>query len=823
MVGLFGDNCNSEDGVFENPTGNFHIDRVPKEPLNNAWTHCDEEIPNYCPPGNNTLDIPIIDKRNFDGTYPIYCHFQFTGILPAGDSHKVLYRVDDGPWIQWAEITSSEAFTEGVNDGWYHWVSTRGPAINMNLYGTYVQFRICVGEIGGPAKGFYFDDLLIWGVQNYTDIGGCPSVDYVIENGDTLNQTDTNGNDIVDQEVDPGRNVTFKLKIWNTGECFIEDLWFEIEGLPDRWTGSNVEFIHPKVDNFIFPNETDHIFIKIIAPKNERASSEFISNPYIINISTHARGSCSSNVIEYYELETIVKEKPAIDVSPDFNNISGARGERFQNNVSIINTGNCVLSYTIETKVRLSVNSHPDGWEVNLNRHGVNLEFEAETKVKITGTIPYDAVAGYYRINIKVSIVKFNISHIIAFTVGVAREYGLELIGDENESDIIEVDPTQPTDREQSVSFYVLNTGNGEDIAKIIIEPENPLDDDWFDMVTEFVELGPTGHPDDKKELVIDFDIPLDAAAGDHDFSVRAVSEKDATGETVTEMKSITIRVLRPDLEFSGVIGFDPVAPVLGETTLISCNLFNNGTAPAANFSVNLFIDEILVGLQRVNLLDADSVLELTPFEYVFSEKKRYSVEIVIDFDANISELNENNNVLEKEVRITAPELEFLQPEITFNVKGEMKNVPLGKYWKFEVVRGTEFSFSIPVENSGDADAKNVRIILVITYFNADGIEAEEIVLEDSFDVIIAGDIVNATFIWKPGKYDTEYEMHFKVESESMLEGEIPSLESYPTLVEQEPETASGERSGFIVAGGVLMILVLMGIGVILFLKKRKS
>ena len=173
-VGLYGDEANATIGIFKNPTGNFHIssvydDRAPAQhSIPNAWGHSSDTT-HTCPSGNNTLDIPTINQNDFDRRYPIYLFFLFNGILADGDHHKLLRRADGGPWELMAEISAAEAGAAGLNDGWFHWVSNyQGeypPAFIMNTEsGTNLDYRIVTGEAGGAAKGFYFDDLFIWGV-----------------------------------------------------------------------------------------------------------------------------------------------------------------------------------------------------------------------------------------------------------------------------------------------------------------------------------------------------------------------------------------------------------------------------------------------------------------------------------------------------------------------------------------------------------------------------------------------------------------------------------------------------------------------------------
>ena len=839
-VGAYGDECNGDGDGFHNPTGSFHIALMHDNPLNKAWTHCDEVIPNYCPPGNNTLDIRTIDQEDFDQRYLIFCQFFFTGVLPAGNSHKMLEKVDDGPWkFSGTEMTAAEAAAAGVGDGWFAWFSQNQqggsyPGMIMNNYGRNVSMRICVGETGGAAKGLYFDDLIIWGVQNYTDDGDFPKIN--------ATEIYLDNEALLTNPVEPGEFVVHQFSVRNNGTATVDRVTFDVEQVPEGWDADDIEFSPSSIDTDIAPGDWGDVEVRFTIPADSRASGDFPSdtelNPYEITFSATATGASDPPPFpaedkKEFSIGMIVSDDPEITVSIDDDNQTGSRGDRLEYVLSIENVGNCELTESRDYEIELKVDNFlAYTWTIEFENDKLEVEYSGVVNVTVFVNLPVDAFAGYYNIIVMASVDGGKISETIPLVAGVEQIFGLEIDLIDEDDTLLEVDPSTGK-LNHSISFEIRNKGNGGDLAKIVIESGDPVDGEWFTMTQDAVELGPVGHLDDEKGFIVEFDIPEEVTYGYHNFSVLAISEKDTSGETVTEKKNITITILRPDLEFSGGIGFDPVAPILGETTLISCNIFNNGTAPAADFTVNLLIDDVLVGWHGVDLLDPDAVLELTPFEYVFSEKREYYVKIVLDPGFNVTEILEDNNVIDTSVEVTTPNLELSQPGITFEVDGEIADLLISDQGFFQVVKGTEYTLTIPVKNSGDADAKNVRVYLLIYHLESNDIELDDSTVTrlkkqltdirvDSFEIIKAGESVSASILWVPEEYGTEYKLYFGVDSTGELEVN-PPLKSYPFVTEPKPETASSGVSAYVYSGGAIIVLLLLGIGVILFLKKRKS
>ena len=362
-VGLYGTECNVSE-VFKNPVGFqiadvFNDQDTPGHSTPKAWSHSNPQT-HICPQGNNTLDYPTIDQTDFDQRYLILSLCFFSGTLPTGDSHKMLERYDNNAWRLGAEISAAEATAAGVNDGWFAWFSQNQqgqsyPGMILNNYGQNVDTRICTGITGGAAKGFYFDDLIIWGLMNYTDVGDFEqilSTGLLMENGDT-NIVDSDGREgIIDQKVDPDEEIEFTLKLTNTGTAPITRVDFDIIDKPDGWTGDNYD--EPASLTFTAQNmfdvaETETFTFTMTPPEDARASVDYSEdeddmkfNPYVITFSATATGvgdptPSPETDMEEFSIEAIVNEKPAIEVTVDTDTMTGAQGAQLEYEITIEN------------------------------------------------------------------------------------------------------------------------------------------------------------------------------------------------------------------------------------------------------------------------------------------------------------------------------------------------------------------------------------------------------------------------------------------------------------------------------------------------------
>ena len=861
-VNQIGDTCDNEVASdFENPSPVFHVTDGFNDPEpdhhsgQKVWAHFNEATHFYTS-GNHTIDTPWIDLNDFNRQYSIWYSNLFSGSLGANDHHKMLLAYDNNQdWILKGDVDA--AANPQISQDWFHFTSGEdypGMFINYMDVRTNVMFRLCVGENGGAVKGYMFDDLEVFGIQNFTDrdgdgLAGVPDfpealyTELKIENADTANIKDSNNNDVIDLEGEPGGNICFNFILTNIGTAPISEITFEVDELPEKWDNVDVEFTPSSITTTLDPRTTKEVEVRVNIPEGSRASADFGENkefnPYIIEFSATAMGSGDpvpdpAKDIENLKIESLVTERPAIEVIAANDNLTAVQGATSEYSITIENTGNCNLTGNMNTEIVLEVRDDPPGlWSVNLHKEKLEIEYGESEEASISVTNPINEKAGYYRSEITISIEEFDIEEVITLITGVDQVYGLELDFKDRNDNAHEVDPAQSHQLFKPITFEINNLGNGEDVARFEVTAKEEEDEDWFDMEGNSITLEPVGGLHAEEDFVIEFTIPEDAVEGDHVFTVKAVSENDETGDTETGEREITFTILRPDLTVSTIFDLEPEEPVLGEETLISTRIFNNGTTTATSFSVYLYItedggEEELVGYQIVNILQKGQLMDLPSFEYVFDEFKEHTIRVEVDpkgvlENGNVTEMDETNNEARKTIMVIAPELEFKKEELV--VEAGLDTLILNDEGNFileKISEETEYSITITVKNDGDSDASKVQVNLKVMYLDGDRNEWKE--TEDNYTIesIKPGKTGTATFTWIPLLWNTQYSIELTVDPEDKIpeSGEKNNDWAPPELFVTPKKS---RENGRIIPGFVLVFLLgaVVITGMLIYYRKR--
>jgi len=692
-----------------------------------------------------------------------------------------------------------------------------------------------------------FDDMEVFGIQNFTDRDGdglpgvpdFPDIPYTklkIENADPANIKDSNNNDVIDLEGEPGSEIIFKFILTNIGTAPISKITFESNELPDNWNNVDVEFIPSSITTTLDPQTTEEVEVKVTIPEDSRASADFGANkefnPYTMEFSATATGAGDPSPdpatdMKTFKIESIVTEQPIIEVRAANDNLTAVQGATSEYSITIENTGNCNLTEDINAEVGITVGNKPLGlWLVNLDVRSLEIEYGESEEITVSITSPINEKAGYFASEIKMTIEDFDIEEIITLTTGVDQVYGLELDFKDRNDNTHEVDPTQSHHLFKPITFEINNLGNGVDIARFEVTAGDSKDDHWVHMEEDTITLEPVGGLHAEEDFVIEFNIPEDAVAGDHLFTVKAISEKDESGDTETGEREITFTILRPDLTVSTMFDFEPEAPVLGEETLISARIFNNGTTTATSFSVYLYIteegeNEEFVGYQLVNILQKGQLMDLPPFEYIFEEFKEYTIRVEVDPEnVNVTEIDETNNEAQTTIMVIAPDLEFKKEEVL--IEAGLDTLILNEEGNFDlekITSQTEYSITITVKNDGDSDASKVQVNLKIMYLDADQNEWKETEDNVTIDSIKAGKTGSATFTWIPGLWATQYSFELTVDPEDKIpeSGENNNKWTPPELF-VTPKKPVKKSPGFEL---IFLVISLVLVGAVLYRKRK--
>ena len=853
IVGLHADECNNTGVAFKDPAGNFRIDDVYNDPapdahsLPNAWCHCDDS--HECPAGNNTLDLPELDQNDFWRVWAIYALFWFTGELPAGDVHKVYQRGDGGEWRTRASITAEEASAGGLADGWFRWATTDRPAMLLNDRSSdNIEVRIAVGEGGGAEKGFYFDDLFIWGYQNYTNVGDIPPTanTYVNLTLETEDTDDVNENGVEELTGEAGGEVEFELTVENNGTADITSIALSVDGKPEGW---DVELEPSSIAVEMNSGDTRQVTATVAISASARSSEDFgddyVYNPYIIKISAEASGQSPGpdwrdDVIpevftDTAEMEVIVTTDPGIALTTAADNLTGPGGSTLEYTISVENTGNCNLTKDIETEVEITVKEKPVGaWTVTLGERDLEIEHDETEDVSLSVKSPVNGHAGYFELVVEFAIEEYEYAETITLTAGVDQEFGLEMELKNDANEAITLDPAEERDRYRLIDFEIRNVGNGIDRVVVEVTPEDPEDKDWFTPPEDAIVLDPAGTKDAEGEFSLELNVPEDAEVGDHRFTVKGISELD--DDTETDEMEIVITVQRPDISPSSDIEFVPSVPVLGEEVSVKLKVYNNGTAPSGRFSVYIYVapdggEEALVFYHQVADVTAGSSVNLPSFKYVFGEYAGYTVRVVADPEGlagdmgNVTEEDETNNEAEVSVKPVAPELVFDKDSLVVEM-GIEEIVLDGGTGAFGITAKETYTLTVTVDNEGDHDAEDVVMNLKILY-QTDAGGRKEAEFNTTVDLIEADENGDFVFRWTPRLHGTDYELSFMIDPE----GDIPESDEDTNDLEpdenlrtsQSPDTGGGGVGGTVIISIVVIVLIAAGVAVFLVISKKKK
>jgi len=136
------------------------------------------------------------------------------------------------------------------------------------------------------------------------------------------------------------------------------------------------------------------------------------------------------------------------------------------------------------------------------------------------------------------------------------------------------------------------------------------------------------------------------------------------TEEELNDSKSITNTTM-PDLLVEGITASSPLYQ--NETARINATIRNNGTN-ASKFNVSFLVDGALREEKTIEALNGSETIS---FGWIPDEAKNYSLKIVADSNAEITESNETNNEFEIEVAV------LMRTTVVVNASNETENASL--------------------------------------------------------------------------------------------------------------------------------------------------
>ncbi len=170
-----------------------------------------------------------------------------------------------------------------------------------------------------------------------------------------------------------------------------------------------------------------------------------------------------------------------------------------------------------------------------------------------------------------------------------------------------------------------------------------------------------------------------------------------AEGVQANNEKTVTSLALTPDLIIE-TITWSPTEPSIGDTVTFTVTVKNQGTSQASNSRVAYFIDDVYVTSNYLNPIDPGATATKT-FTWK-AEVGSHTVKAVADYDNEVTESNETNNVKTYTFETLASDL-FIE-SITWSPANPSK--------------GDTVTFSVKIKNLGTDTARSTRV-----YFYIDG------------------------------------------------------------------------------------------------------
>ncbi len=709
--------------------------------------------------------------------------------------------------------------TQPINDGWYSYQSTDGG--NPPQVYLFRMYSILSDNSGNGAKvkvsgqNLYLDDWWYSSIEPGAAEGYVPQVDppRPMEWGYEI---DLHEDEDTQKGFGPGNTTTFNYTIHNIGTTAQDSNY------PGYVLGANITDVNivnltyhddmildipdPILTDDLGPGEYYNFSIEVEIPEDALASAYFEDNPYKINFDTTAdveskpfptvpaivpiAGKNYDNTID--EVEINVGEIVAFAVSSTLDNQTADRGTQLTYTLTVENNGNVNLTEDLtpskDADVQVSLGdittqalAQPKAlWQTSatLSTQSLDVEYEGSEDVTVSVSIPANAYAGYFVLDVEFEIPDYDLTITKTLTIGVNQVYDIEMDFDTQPPETIKVDPSKEAERtiqvaSAPITFEIGNKGNGVDTVTVETLADKTGDDSWITLEEdkETIDIA----ADDEEKFYVNIVVPEDAEHGYHNFTVRVTSEgwEDDEGEDIVLEETITILVQRPDLMVGTKMDFSDNPPQVGKETQINVVIWNNGSARAGIFPVFFYVDDVLAGYQTVAGLDTNIPKNLDPFTYTFTDDVEYEVKIVVDpttgatdlAKGNISEIREDNNEFTRTIKVVASDLviENADWDITWLDIMDDEYTRIGAdvgNFLFEGKKDVPYSITISVANTGEADAEDIMVRFEVT----DQTTLITYTYWEEISKLAAGKNDTVTFTWTPTDYKNEYFFAFDVD-----------------------------------------------------------
>ena len=305
------------------------------------------------------------------------------------------------------------------------------------------------------------------------------------------------------------------------------------------------------------------------------------------------------------------------------------------------------------------------------------------------------------------------------------------------------------------------------------------------------------------KQVQLTVFVPLTAEAGEFTIEVRATpgSGKLADGDSTT----VTVKVTRPDLQFSGTVSFTPKEPEFGGSVKIKVTVKNLGAAKADGIDVAFYDSgSNLIQTETINSLAAGGSqnVEITWSGFAEGENE---ITVKLDPDNKISEITKDNNEIKETVVGQRSDLQF---------DGEPV-VKVGGLVKTSVKSGSTVQIELTVKNVG-AWSLNLTSVRV----NLTDDKTGEFLTETISSLPTRSD-AKVTFTWV-AKKDGTHTFTITVSCDALLSEKDTKNNEVTGTIKVYTPTPPGPAIDPLMLGAIGAVIAIVAIGAVMMMRKKK-
>lgn len=647
------------------------------------------------------FDPDALDPESQLQSPQIYLAYKFAGSIPENNEDFLYVHITKDGGANWTSLWTNETggdvghngstFNSGISK--FEWNYPKHYNYHNQLLFTGVYIGDYVGEevqirftydpgtnAYDNSRGFWLDDLLIWGRQIMVAKGfelGLPE-SLLVDLNQTTNQAHINFT-LSNLEDDP------------------QSVAISVIDHPNDWSIDTVE-VNPDV--FVMNGTADNTTHQIDVT---------ITPPTIVEGKTYSFTlAFTGNVIQYVTFSVLVPEIRGITAVAALDHLNLGLGESDSYNITLTNMGN------VDQQITLDVDQGEASW-IEISLSTLTIPVWSAANVSVTVTVPDVQQAGLKDFNIKTSLPFLsNWSIDLPLTVDVLPYHDLVIyMGNTMQSIRFPENVTYIGSAEYMV--HVVNRGNIYDNFTLRLESDLIGDADvlydYYDVSKPNTNVSLNAYDELGIDIALKLYLPYGAAEGYHNFTLYVDSiGSDAIPDN--NKGRVSVKVEYPEKQLV-ILNFtqlqvNPSPAFVGDEVRINTTIYNDGVKIATDLFYVIQVDGAKVAEVTIKDLDPGHFLEVEHF-HEFDSGGSYNITFRLFPYGNLSDLDmmeTNTMVMVHQVELAFSDVVIGQENTWFaNITED--NMPKG---------GRPIQVRVNVTNLGSIAAANVEFILIIEH-----------------------------------------------------------------------------------------------------------